>query len=82
VDIAVNTLTRNIARADFIIKKRGNDIMSGPLYDLFRMPNTRLSRYDLWKEGMNALHSEWAMPHPRKRSVVFVQRSPPHKQKP
>ena len=50
VNIAVNILIRNIARADFVIKKGGNDLHSGPLYDLFRRPNTALSRYDLWKE--------------------------------
>jgi HK97 family phage portal protein len=50
VHIAVNILIRNIARADFVIKKGGNDVISGPLYDLFRRPNTALSRYDLWKE--------------------------------
>jgi HK97 family phage portal protein len=50
VNIAVNILIRNIARADFVIKKGGNDVHSGPLYDLFRRPNATLSRYDLWKE--------------------------------
>jgi HK97 family phage portal protein len=50
VHIAVNILIRNIARADFVIKKGGNDVTSGPLYELFRRPNSTLSRYDLWKE--------------------------------
>jgi len=50
VNIAVNILTRNIARADFTIKKEGNDIECGTIYDLFRKPNASLSRYDLWKE--------------------------------
>jgi hypothetical protein len=50
VNIAVNILIRNIARADFVIKKGGNDVTSGPLFDLFRKPNSTLSRYDLWKE--------------------------------
>ncbi|MDR2177545.1 MAG: phage portal protein [Treponema sp.] len=50
VHIAVNILTRNIARASFVIKKGGNEVTGGPLYDLFRRPNTALSRYDLWKE--------------------------------
>jgi len=50
VNIAVNILTRNIARADFCIKKEGNDITNGFLFDLFRKPNQSLSRYDLWKE--------------------------------
>jgi HK97 family phage portal protein len=50
VNIAVNILIRNIARADFVITKGGNEVTGGPLYDLFKRPNTRLSRYDLWKE--------------------------------
>jgi HK97 family phage portal protein len=50
VNIAVNILIRNIARADFVIKKGGDDVTSGPLYALFRRPNTALSRYGLWKE--------------------------------
>jgi HK97 family phage portal protein len=50
VNIAVNILTRNIARADFVIQKGGNEVKSGPLYELFRRPNSGLSRYDLWKE--------------------------------
>ena len=50
VNIAVNILIRNIARADFTIKKGGNDITDGTIYNLFRKPNLTLSRYDLWKE--------------------------------
>jgi HK97 family phage portal protein len=50
VNIAVNILIRNIARADFTVKNEGNDIESGAVYDLFRRPNPSLSRYDLWKE--------------------------------
>jgi hypothetical protein len=50
VNIAVNILIRNIARADFVIKKEGDEVTSGPLYALFRGPNAALSRYDLWKE--------------------------------
>jgi len=50
VNIAVNILTRNIARADFTVKRGGNDVEHGPVYNLFRKPNASLSRYDLWKE--------------------------------
>ena len=50
VNIAVNILTRNIARADFTVKREGNDVESGVIYDLFRRPNPSLSRFDLWKE--------------------------------
>jgi HK97 family phage portal protein len=49
VNIAVNILIRNLARADFVLEKEGNVINDGPLYDLFRKPNNSLSRYDLWK---------------------------------
>jgi HK97 family phage portal protein len=58
VNIAVTILTRNIARADFVIKKGGNDITLGPLYDLFRRPNPALSRFDLWKETAAWWHIE------------------------
>ena len=50
VNIAVNILTRNIARADFTIKNEGNDVECGSIYNLFRRPNPFTSRYDLWKE--------------------------------
>jgi phage portal protein BeeE len=50
VNIAVNILIRNIARADFVIKMNGNDISSGVIHDLFRRPNESQSCYDLWKE--------------------------------
>jgi HK97 family phage portal protein len=50
VNIAINILTRNVARADFCVKIDGNDVSCGPLFDLFRKPNEALSRYDLWKE--------------------------------
>ena len=50
VNIAVNILIRNIARADFVIEKEGVEIKSGSLFSLFRRPNEFLSRFDLWKE--------------------------------
>ena len=50
VNIAVNILIRNIARADFTVKREGNDISYGPIFDLFHRPNPALSRFDLWKE--------------------------------
>jgi len=50
VNIAVNILIRNIARADFTIEKEGNDVTNGSIYNLFHRPNSSLSRYDLWKE--------------------------------
>jgi HK97 family phage portal protein len=50
VNIAVNILIRNIARADFTIKNGGEDVSSGTVFDLFHRPNPQLSRFDLWKE--------------------------------
>jgi len=50
VNIAVNIMIRNIARADFVLEKNGVEIKSGSLYSLFHRPNEHLSRFDLWKE--------------------------------
>ena len=50
VNIAVNILIRNIARADFTIKSGGEDVTHGAVFDLFHKPNHSLSRFDLWKE--------------------------------
>ncbi|GHU92678.1 hypothetical protein FACS189479_02360 [Spirochaetia bacterium] len=50
VNIAVNVIARNVARAMFIIERDGNEVKSGPLLDLFRRPNDYTSRYELWKE--------------------------------
>ena len=58
VNIAVNILIRNIARADFTIKKEGEDILYGQLFDLFQRPNPTLSRFDLWKETAAWWHIE------------------------
>jgi HK97 family phage portal protein len=58
VHIAVSILIRNIARADFVIKKEGNEVKTGPLYELFRRPNAALSRFDLWKETAAWWHIE------------------------
>jgi len=58
VNIAINILIRNIARADFTIKNGGEDVTHGQIYDLFRKPNPSLSRYDLWKETAAWWHLE------------------------
>ncbi len=50
VNIAVNILIRNVARADFVLERDGVELKSGPLYALFHKPNEYISRYDLWKE--------------------------------
>jgi hypothetical protein len=46
VNIAVGILIRNIARASFILVRGGEELRSGPLYELFRRPNPDLSRFD------------------------------------
>jgi len=50
VNIAVNILIRNLARADFVLERGGVEVKNGSLYSLFHRPNEQLSRYDLWKE--------------------------------
>jgi len=50
VNIAVNILIRNVARADFVLEREGVELKSGSLFSLFHRPNEYLSRYDLWKE--------------------------------
>jgi len=50
VNIAVNILIRNLARADFVIERGGEELTCGPLFELFHRPNEGLSRFDLWKE--------------------------------
>ena len=58
VNIAVGILIRNIARANFILTKDGNEITGGPLFDLFIRPGETMSRYDLWKETAAWWHLE------------------------
>ena len=58
VNIAINILIRNLARADFVLEREGSEIKNGQLYDLFHRPNLNLSRYDLWKETAAWWHLE------------------------
>jgi HK97 family phage portal protein len=58
VNIAVNILIRNLARADFIIEREGQELKHGLLFDLFHKPNENLSRFDLWKETAAWWHIE------------------------
>jgi hypothetical protein len=50
VNIAVGILIRNVARANYVITRGGNEIKEGRLYELFRRPNALTSGFDLWKE--------------------------------
>src|SRR5215469_10372842 len=58
VNIAINIIIRNVARADFVLEKNGEELHKGWLYDLFHRPNAYLSRYDLWKETAAWWHLE------------------------
>jgi HK97 family phage portal protein len=58
VNIAVGILIRNIARADFMLTRNGDELTGGPLFELFRRPNETTSRYDLWKETAAWWHLE------------------------
>jgi len=58
VNIAINILIRNLARADFAIEKDGAELKNGALYNLFHKPNHNLSRFDLWKETAAWWHLE------------------------
>ena len=50
VSVCIDILTRNVARAQYEIKKKGSVQTDSPLAKLFRYPNKNLSRYDLWKQ--------------------------------
>ena len=50
VSVCIDILTRNVARAEFEIKKDGKVEDSSELAKLFRYPNRELSRFDLWKQ--------------------------------
>jgi len=50
VNIAIGILMRNIGRSEFVIKKSGKSVTSGPIFTLFNSPNPELNRVDLWKE--------------------------------
>jgi hypothetical protein len=54
VNIAVDVLIRNVARASFVVRRGGEDVTTGRIYDLFRRPNVNMSCYDLWKDAAAA----------------------------
>ena len=58
VNIAINILIRNLARADFILERDGVELKNGSLYELFHRPNQNLSRFDLWKATFAWWHLE------------------------
>jgi len=58
VNIAINILIRNLARADYVLECGGEELKTGPLYELFHRPNKNLSRFDLWKETAAWWHLE------------------------
>lgn len=50
VSVCVDIVSRNIARAEFEIKKNGKVDSESKLAKLFRYPNSLISGYDLWKQ--------------------------------
>lgn len=50
VSVCIDILTRNVARAEFEVRKDGNVETSSRISKLFRFPNKNLSRFDLWKQ--------------------------------
>ncbi|MCR4626486.1 MAG: phage portal protein [Treponema sp.] len=50
VSVCVDILSRNIARAEFEVKKNGKAENESKLAKLFRYPNGKMSGYDLWKQ--------------------------------
>ena len=50
VSVCIDILTRNVARAEFEIRKDGKCISDGKVARLFRYPSPTMSRFDLWKQ--------------------------------
>ena len=50
VSVCIDILTRNVARAEYEVRKNGTVERETPLANLFRFPNKNLSRFDLWKQ--------------------------------
>lgn len=50
VSVCIDILTRNVARAEFEIKKDGNKVTDSKTARLFRYPSENMSRFDLWKQ--------------------------------
>ena len=50
VSVCIDILTRNVARAEFEVRKNGTVEHDTPLANLFRYPNKNMSRFDLWKQ--------------------------------
>ena len=50
VSVCIDILTRNVARAEYEVSKNGKVLNDHPVSKLFRYPNSKLSRFDLWKQ--------------------------------
>ena len=48
VSVCIDILTRNVARAQFEIKKNGKAEIDSKLAKLFNYPNKSMCRFDLW----------------------------------
>ena len=50
VSVCIDILTRNVARAEFEVRKNGTVENGTELANLFKYPNKNMSRFDLWKQ--------------------------------
>ena len=50
VSVCIDILTRNVARAEYEIKKNGKTESNSRLSKLFMYPNKSMCRFDLWKQ--------------------------------
>ena len=50
VSVCIDILTRNVARAEFEIRKDGKAVTDSRAAKLFRYPSPVMSRFDLWKQ--------------------------------
>ena len=50
VSVCIDILTRNVARAEFEIRKDGKPVTESKTAKLFRYPSVTTSRFDLWKQ--------------------------------
>lgn len=50
VSVCIDILTRNVARAEFEIRKNGKTVTDSKASELFHCPSKYMSRFDLWKQ--------------------------------
>lgn len=88
----VTVVARAISSIPFEIKNSSGELITqGPVYDLFRRPSPRVSRFDLWHSTMQSLeltgNALWLLERPprrqkRKRMPIHIWLLNPHQVKP